>query len=123
MARLSFVRCVYALAALSTYANGHVTVYKVGDDKNSQLTATTTAGAASYTGSAAYDPTVLNPPAPPDRLNRDYTIQVNLALATKEHNADIIHAQLPQGGMSGLSIPQSGSYLGFSIELSVATRV
>ncbi|KAG9073407.1 hypothetical protein FS749_015264, partial [Ceratobasidium sp. UAMH 11750] len=71
----------------------------VGDQKGSQVTATTSAGAA------AYDPTVLPPPSPPDQLNRDYTIQ------------------LPQGGMAGLSIPQSGSYLGFSIELSVATRV
>ncbi|KAG8681344.1 hypothetical protein FRC08_015701, partial [Ceratobasidium sp. 394] len=75
MARLSFVRCVYALAALSTYAHGQVTVYKVGDQKGSQVTATTSAGAAAYTGSAAYDPTVLNPPSPPDQLNRDYTIQ------------------------------------------------
>ncbi|KAG8690137.1 hypothetical protein FRC08_010649, partial [Ceratobasidium sp. 394] len=102
MVRLSFIRCAYALASLSTYAHGQVTVYKVGDQKGSQVTASTSASAAAYTGSAAYDPTVLNPPPAPDQLNRDYTIQ---------------------GGMAGLSIPQSGSYLGFSIELSVATRV
>ncbi|KAG9082302.1 hypothetical protein FRC06_005131 [Ceratobasidium sp. 370] len=105
MARLSFVRCVYALAALSTCASGAVTVYRVDEDKNAHLTATSTAESATYTGSAAYDPTVLNPPPPPGNLNRDFTIQ------------------LPQGGLPGLSIPQKGSYLGFSIELSVATRV
>ncbi|KAG8731483.1 hypothetical protein FRC10_001693, partial [Ceratobasidium sp. 414] len=104
MARLSFVRCVYALAALSA-VKGEVTVYRVDEDKNAHLTATSSAESATYTGSAAYDPTVLNPPAPPDQFNRDFTIE------------------LPQGGLPGLSIPQKGSYLGFSIELSVATRV
>ncbi|KAG9083590.1 hypothetical protein FS749_005914, partial [Ceratobasidium sp. UAMH 11750] len=73
MARLSFVRCVYALAALSA-ARGAVTVYRVDEDKNSHLTATSSAEAATYTGSAAYDPTVLNPPPPPGDLNRDFTI-------------------------------------------------
>ncbi|QRV80175.1 glycoside hydrolase family 79 protein [Ceratobasidium sp. AG-Ba] len=103
MARLSFTRCVYALATLATCANAAVTVYKI-DDRDAQLTATSSADAATYTGSAAYDPTVLNPPPPPDNLNRDFTIQ------------------LPQGGVAGLSIPQKGSYFGFSIELSVANR-
>ncbi|KAG8720319.1 hypothetical protein FRC09_009762 [Ceratobasidium sp. 395] len=104
MARLSFVRCVYALSAFSSYANA-VTVYTAGASKGAGATDTTTAAAAGYTGSAAYDPTVLQPPAPPDQFNRDFTIN------------------LPQGGIGGLSVPQVGQYLGFSIELSLATRV
>ncbi|CAE6461756.1 unnamed protein product, partial [Rhizoctonia solani] len=94
---------IAALAAAAT-ANAAITVYKA-DDREAQLTATATAGAATYTGSAAYDPTVLNPPAPPEQFNREYAIN----LSPNE----------PQG----LSIPQSGSYFGFSIELSVANRV
>ncbi|CAE6468101.1 unnamed protein product [Rhizoctonia solani] len=94
---------IAALAAAAS-ANAAITVYKA-DDRESQLTATSTAGAATYTGSAAYDPTVLNPPAPPEQFNREYAIN----LSPTE----------PQG----LSIPQSGSYFGFSIELSVANRV
>ncbi|CUA67084.1 Beta-glucuronidase [Rhizoctonia solani] len=94
---------IAALAAAAT-ANAAVTVYKV-DDRESQLTATSSASAATYTGSAAYDPTVLDPPALPEQFNRDFAVQ----LSPTE----------PQG----LSIPQSGSYFGFSIELSVANRV
>ncbi|KAG8695561.1 hypothetical protein FRC09_009083 [Ceratobasidium sp. 395] len=104
MARLSFARCLYVLATLSsTY--GAVTVHKIGEGPNQQqATATASSPASDYTGSAAYDPTVLDPPAPPGNLNRDFTIN------------------LPQGGLPGLSIKQDGSYLGFSIELSVANR-
>ncbi|KAJ1302509.1 hypothetical protein OPQ81_002828 [Rhizoctonia solani] len=94
---------IAALAAAATVSNA-VTVYKP-DDREAQLTATSSADAATYTGSAAYDPTVLNPPAAPEQFNRDFAIQ----LSPTE----------PQG----LSIPQSGSYFGFSIELSVANRV
>ncbi|KAG8713837.1 hypothetical protein FRC09_018268 [Ceratobasidium sp. 395] len=104
MARLSIARCLYALATLSS-AYGAVTVYRVSDDPNQQqATATASSPASEYTGSAAYDPTVLNPPAPPGDLNRDFTVN------------------LPQGGLPNLSIKQSGAYLGFSIELSVANR-
>ncbi|KAG8713839.1 hypothetical protein FRC09_018270, partial [Ceratobasidium sp. 395] len=104
MARLSIARCLYALATLSS-AYGAVTVHKIGEGPNQQqATATTSSPASEYTGSAAYDPTVLDPPAPPGNLNRDFTIN------------------LPQGGLPGLSIKQDGSYLGFSIELSVANR-
>ncbi|KAG8695559.1 hypothetical protein FRC09_009081, partial [Ceratobasidium sp. 395] len=104
MARLSIARCLYALATLSS-AYGAVTVYRVSDDPNQQqATATASSPASEYTGSAAYDPTVLNPPAPPGDLNRDFAIN------------------LPQGGLPNLSIKQSGAYLGFSIELSVANR-
>ncbi|KAB5591972.1 Beta-glucuronidase [Ceratobasidium theobromae] len=106
MARLQekvnpMTRLWFALFISAAHA---VTVYRP-DDRESQLTATTSGAAAQYTGSAAYDPTVLNPPAPPEQLNRDYVVQ------------------LANGEPQGLSIPQSGAYLGFSIELSVANRV
>jgi hypothetical protein len=71
------------------------------------MTTTSTAAAAdaTYTGSAAYDTTVLNPPAPPTDLAKDFPVQ------------------LLSGGMDGLSIKQKGSFMGFSIELSVADQI
>lgn len=78
-----------------------VTVY----NPTATTTATADAAAASYTGAAAYDTTVLNPPAPPTDLNKDFGIQ------------------LYSGGMANLSIAQKGSFLGFSIELSVADQI
>ncbi|KAB5589021.1 hypothetical protein CTheo_7533 [Ceratobasidium theobromae] len=71
------------------------------------VTTTSTAAAAdaTYTGAAAYDTTNLNPPAPPTDLNKD------------------IPVQLYTGGMDNLSIKQKGSFLGFSIELSVADQI
>jgi hypothetical protein len=70
-------------------------------------TATTTAAAAdaTYTGAAAYDTTVLTPPAPPTDLSKDFPVQ------------------LFSGGMNGLSIKQKGSFMGFSVELSVADQI
>lgn len=64
---------IAALAAAA--ANAAVTVYRP-DDRDAQMTATTTGAAAEYTGSAAYDPTVLIPPTPPEQLNRDFVVQV-----------------------------------------------
>ncbi|KAG9125174.1 hypothetical protein FRC07_008677 [Ceratobasidium sp. 392] len=61
--------------------------------------------AAQYTGAAAYDTTVLNPPAPPGDLNKN------------------VNVQLYSGGMDNLSIKQKGSFLGYSIELSVADQI
>jgi hypothetical protein len=72
------------------------------------VTATNTASAANYTGAAAYDPTVLTPPALPNPLPAN-TFTVNL--------------QSSAGAVPGLSIPQSGSFYGFSIEMSVITQV
>ncbi|CEL63639.1 hypothetical protein RSOLAG1IB_10917 [Rhizoctonia solani AG-1 IB] len=91
------------LIAAATASRAAVTIYRAGDH-GAHGTTTTSADAASYTGSAAYDPTVLAPPAPPEQLNRDYVIV------------------LGQGDPPGISIPIPGSYLGFSIELSVANR-
>ncbi|CAE6346593.1 unnamed protein product [Rhizoctonia solani] len=92
------------LAAAASVSNAAVTVYRVGDN-GAYGTTTTSAAASSFTGTAAYDPTVLTPPAPPMQLNRDFVVL------------------LSQGEPVGASIPIPGSYLGFSIELSVANRV
>ncbi|KIJ18005.1 glycoside hydrolase family 79 protein [Paxillus involutus ATCC 200175] len=67
---------------------------------------TVTAASASYTGAASYNDVVLTPPpvpspAPPTSFN----------------------VELQTGGVQGLSIPQQGSFFGFSIEFSVVTQV
>ncbi|KAI0311519.1 glycoside hydrolase family 79 protein [Amylostereum chailletii] len=77
-----------------------------GGDPVTVASTTATAGAAAYTGSAAYDPTTLTPPGVPDPA-----ITTNFVV------------QLYQGGMTNLSIPQSGAFMGFSIEMSVATQI
>ncbi|KAG6858937.1 hypothetical protein C0995_012791, partial [Termitomyces sp. Mi166 len=70
-------------------------------------TATTTiaTSAANYTGAAAYDPTVLNPPPVPNGLTTQFVIQ------------------LQNGGTANLSLPQNGSFIGFSVEMSVVNQV
>jgi hypothetical protein len=70
--------------------------------------ATVTAAAANYTGAAAYDPTVLNPPPIP-----------NPAPGTQPF-IQLFNSNTSQ---SRLSIPISGSFYGFSIEMSVANQV
>ncbi|CAE7142978.1 unnamed protein product [Rhizoctonia solani] len=93
----------FLIAILVAVSYAEITVYRVGD-QGAYASTTTSAAAASYTGSAAYDPTVLTPPAPPAQFNRDFVVL------------------LGQGDPEGASIPIPGSYLGFSIELSVANR-
>jgi hypothetical protein len=71
------------------------------------LTAAATAAAANFTGAAAYDTTILNPPTIPN---------------------PVIPSQIPvqltsSGGIANLSIPQNGAFFGFSIEMSVANQV
>ncbi|KAJ7364436.1 glycoside hydrolase family 79 protein [Mycena albidolilacea] len=64
------------------------------------------AAAASYTGAAAYDPTILNaPPIPNPRPPTTF------------------FQQLSSSPVPGLSIPQSGYFLGFSVEFSVINQV
>ena len=60
-----------------------------------------------YSGYAAYNPIVLAPPPVPSGLSTQYD------LVLPENAADV----------HGLSIPQSGSFLGFSVEMSVVTEV
>jgi len=69
------------------------------------LSATSTAAAANYTGAAAYDPTILTPPPVPSPFNTQFAIQ------------------LQNGGTPGVSIQQSGSFMGFSIEMSVVNQL
>lgn len=85
-----------ALASVTVYHQLH----------QQPLSAVSTADAASYTGAAAYDPTVLEPPPPP--------------------NPPIPHTfaiQLQNGGTPGASIQQNGAFFGFSIEMSVVDQV
>ncbi|KAG6824999.1 hypothetical protein H0H92_005126, partial [Tricholoma furcatifolium] len=65
------------------------------------LTATATANAANYTGAAAYDPTILQPPPVPSGLTTQFVIQ------------------LQNGGTSNLSVQQNGSLVGFSVEITM----
>lgn len=102
---------VLSLLPLSLYtlpALAAVTVYGTGTQAPLGIssTATATGAAANYTGSAAYNPTVLNAPAVPD---------------PKPPNAFDI--KLANGGMAGMSIPIPSSFFGFSVEFSVANQV
>jgi len=86
-------------------ASAQYTVYQphqqviFGGNTNSSIQGLTMA-------SAAYDPTVLQAPAPPDP-----PVQMNQFI------------QLYSGGMNDMSMPLSGAFFGFSIEMSIATRV
>ncbi|KIK77729.1 glycoside hydrolase family 79 protein [Paxillus rubicundulus Ve08.2h10] len=67
---------------------------------------TVTAASASYTGAASYNDIVLTPPpvpSPPPPAS--------------------FNVELQTGGVPGLSIPQHGSFFGFSVEFSVVTQV
>jgi hypothetical protein len=70
-------------------------------------TGTGTAAAANYTGSAAYNPTVLQPPAPPGASAMPTAFGISLS------------PQVPPGA----SIMQTGLFFGFSIEMSVVNQV
>ncbi|KZT66784.1 glycoside hydrolase family 79 protein [Daedalea quercina L-15889] len=83
----------------------------VGSRTTTSDTATGTAvfdpSSGTYGGYAAYNPIVLAPPAVPSGLSTQY----DLVLPGSAIN------------VQGLSIPQSGSFLGFSVEMSVVTQV
>jgi len=76
-------------------------------ESTAATTSTVTAASAYYTGAAAYDTTILKPPPVPS----DPSVPTNFGL------------QLWSGGMTNLSVPQQGSFFGFSIEMSVANLV
>jgi hypothetical protein len=67
-------------------------------------TVTQSAGAAAYTGAAAYNPTVLVPPAVPSGL------------------AQIINYTFSAAPPPGASIQLNGSFFGLSIEMSVTNQ-
>ncbi|KAJ7669142.1 hypothetical protein B0H17DRAFT_1018163 [Mycena rosella] len=91
--------CVVLLLLASAHCE--ITVFHA----NNQA-AFTTAPGASYSGVAAYDPaTLIAPPAPSPTI-----------LTT-------IPVQLQNAGTPNLSIKQQGSFIGFSIEMSVTNQV
>ena len=92
-------------AALFTSSQAQVTVYY---EPGAQATLASTGAAANYTGAAAYNPTTLNPPPPPGA--QALPTQFAIPLVTNAVPA-------------GVSIPQSGSFFGFSIEMSVVNQV
>ena len=108
--RSTFLSFAAVCAAL---ADAQMTVYEpqgiqviFGGAQSSTGTVAASAAAATYTGAAAYNPTVLTAPAVPNPApNTSFPIQ------------------LYSGGMNGLSIKQSGAFYGFSIEMSVSNQV
>ncbi|KAJ7592650.1 glycoside hydrolase family 79 protein [Mycena floridula] len=98
---------IFLLGGFATVSHGSVTVYyPPGQTPLSVANSTGTAAAANYTGAAAYNPTVLNPPDLPSPMP-----SLNFPI------------QLQNGGTPGVSIMQTGAFLGFSIEMSVANQV
>ncbi|KAJ7478241.1 hypothetical protein FB451DRAFT_1556993 [Mycena latifolia] len=95
------LRLGFPLLLLSHGAVCDVTIYQA----NNQAAFTTPEG-ASYTGPAAYNPTTLSAPPLP-------TASVLTTLPV----------QLQNSGTTGMSIKQKGSFLGFSIEMSVTNQV
>lgn len=84
-----------------------ITVHYVpGQEPLSAASSTSSAAAADYTGAAAYNPIRLEAPPIPNPLP-----------------AMTFPIQLQSGGTQGVSIPQNGGFLGFSIEMSVANQV
>lgn len=99
--RLFHPLSVFFFVILSSLVNASVTVYHQVPLADS----TTTASSANYTGAAAYDPTVLTPPPVPSGLTTQFGIQ------------------LSSSSVQGLSIPQKGSFMGFSIEFTVINQI
>ncbi|KAJ6529066.1 glycoside hydrolase family 79 protein [Mycena vulgaris] len=94
-----------ALLLFPLLARAAITIYQA-PGQAAFGTGTASAGAAAYTGAAAYNPTTLVPPAVP-------TPAV----------PSTFNIQLQTGGTPGASIPQSGDFIGFSIEMSVSNQV
>lgn len=92
------------LSLLGTAANAAVTVYTDIPGVNAPLT-TSTAPFAQSTENSAYSSLVLQAPNPPGGLQRDVPI--------------ILSTTPP----AGISINQKGSFLGFSVELSIADAI
>ncbi|KIY63991.1 glycoside hydrolase family 79 protein [Cylindrobasidium torrendii FP15055 ss-10] len=104
MAKLTITSAIASFLLTITAINGEVTIYK--QKPLVEPTLTETADAASYTGAAAYDPTVLNPPALPD-----------------PPPAMAFSIGLQNGGTMGASILQPSSFFGFSVEMSVSNQI
>ncbi|KAH8977188.1 hypothetical protein EDB86DRAFT_3007728 [Lactarius hatsudake] len=103
---LSLLSSAFGLASAQYHVYRPNNQVVFGGDDDTTQTQTASAAAASYTGAAAYDPTVLQAPDPP-----------NPPVPTNQV------VQLYSGGMNGLSKQQHGAFFGFSVEMSVATHV
>ena len=107
MALHNLLRVSTLFAALSTGVRA-VTVYnQAGQQPIGTATSSGTAPTSTST-LAAYDARILNPPPLPNPLP-----------------ANAFGIQLPAqaSGMNALSIPLSGAFYGFSVEMSVVTQV
>ncbi|KAF8162003.1 glycoside hydrolase family 79 protein [Pholiota molesta] len=80
---------------------------------------TGTAAAANYTGSAAYNPTVLQPPAPPVVHE---LAQHPARTARRVGDAYSVRYRTEPQVPPGASIMQTGLFFGFSIEMSVSIK-
>jgi hypothetical protein len=100
MVHRSRLACLGVLLLLGV-ANCEITVYHANN-----AAAFTTVPGAKYTGLAAYNPSTLVPPPVPTPA-----INTNLDVA------------LQNSGTQGISVKQKGSFLGFSIEMSVTNQV
>jgi len=105
---------VWSLFALVNFTRASVTVWK----QIPLPTETTTASGAAYTGPAAYDPTVLQaPPIPVPPPPTNFLVQL---LNTSQQ---LLTSNATQGGLPGISVPQTGTFFGFSVEMSVISQV
>lgn len=89
-------------------ARASVTVYSQAPLGQPTASGSATAEAANYTGSAAYDPTVLKAPGIPDPA------------PPKTFFLQLLNSNTTQGG---LSMVHTGAFFGFSIEMSVVNQV
>ncbi|KAJ6512844.1 glycoside hydrolase family 79 protein [Mycena sanguinolenta] len=96
----------YGLPCLPSAWSSVTVYYQQPLGGGTSTTNSAAAAAASYTGAAAYDPTLLNAPAVPQPPPPTTFFQ-----------------QLSSSPVAGLSIPQSGHFLGFSVEFSVINTV
>lgn len=93
-----------ASLALLGAANAQVTIYT---NIPGQGPATTASAVVPFTtGNSAYSQLFLNAPAPPTGLPQNWPVTIQ-----------------PANTLTNLSMPQKGTFLGFSIELSVVGQV
>lgn len=107
----SILPIFFALALYPTLVASQITLYTARTDTETPTSTDPAAPSASYTGLPAYDPTRLEPPAPPQPPINAYTLSL----------PGTAGSALEQG--LALSKPQRGNFLGFSIELSVANNI
>ncbi|KAH9927381.1 glycoside hydrolase family 79 protein, partial [Amylocystis lapponica] len=98
---------LHSLVFLSA-VRANITVYNVNQQPFATATSISTSAGATYTGIGAYDPINLNPPPLPNPLP-----PTQFGIQLQNSAANVV----------GLSIPLSGTFYGFSIEMSVATQV